>query len=347
MTLTAALAIVAGLVLAAVVAHGAWSARRAGPRQPQTLPPVERTEPTLSAPALPDAAREPPMLAIGGDVPAARQGPRIDALIDAVVPLRLESPVSGEFVLAHAPSTRRAGSKPFLLEGLDAETAQWEPVALGRRYSELQAGVQLANRSGALNEIEYSEFAQLMQAFAEHCGALIELPDMLEVAARAKELDAFASAHDAQLTVTLRSADVAWSPGYLQQVAGRHGFVPGAVSGRLVLPSGDDHHGPALLTLSYDARAALSDEPELAAVREATLSLDVPQTPESIEPFAAWQQAARALADDTGATLVDDQGHAVTLHAFNAIGQELTQMYRALEARDLAAGSPSARRLFS
>ena len=40
-------------------------------------------------------------------------------------------------------------------------------------------------------------------------------------------------------------------------------------------------------------------------------------------------------------------GHAVTLHAFNAIGHELTQMYRALEARDLAAGSASARRLFS
>jgi hypothetical protein len=37
----------------------------------------------------------------------------------------------------------------------------------------------------------------------------------------------------------------------------------------------------------------------------------------------------------------------VTLHAFHAIGQELKQMYRALEARDLAAGSASARRLFS
>ncbi|HEX6019352.1 MAG TPA: cell division protein FtsZ [Burkholderiaceae bacterium] len=346
MTLTAALAIVAGLVLAAVVAHGAWNARRAGPRQAQTMQPVERMEPVLNPPLVPDATRdEAPILAVPGAAP--RQGPRIDALIDAIVPLRLEAPVSGEYVLAHAPSTRRAGSKPFLLEGLDADSGQWEPIALGRRYSELQAGVQLANRSGALNEIEYSEFAQLMQTLADHFGALIELPDMLEVAARAKELDTFAGAHDAQLTVTLRANGVAWSPGYLQQVAGRHGFVPGAVSGRLVLPSGEDQHGPALLTLSYDARAALADEPELAAVREATLSLDVPQTPERVEPFAEWQQAARDLADDMGAALVDDQGHAVTLHAFNAIGQELQQLYRALEARDLAAGSASARRLFS
>jgi hypothetical protein len=344
-TLTAALAIVAALVLAAVVAHGAWNARRASPRQAQILQPAERTEPTLAAPAVAETLRDPPELPTGAQA-GARQGPRIDALIDAIVPLRVESPVSGEFVLAHAPSTRRAGSKPFLLEGLNAETGEWEPVASGRRYGELQAGVQLANRSGALNEIEYSEFAQTLQAFAENTGAMIDLPDMLEVAARAKELDAFAGVHDAQLTVTLRADGAAWSPGYLQQVAGRHGFVPGAVSGRLVMPSGEDH-APALLMLTFDARAALSDEPELAAVRSATLSLDVPQTPEAAEPFAAWQQAARKLADDMGATLVDEQGHAVTLHAFSAIGHELAQMYRALEARDLAAGSPSARRLFS
>jgi hypothetical protein len=344
MTLTAALAIVAGLVLALVVAHGAWNARRANPRQAQPNPPIERTEPTLVQPAA--ESRAVVVLDAPPDAAGARRGPRIDALIDAIVPLRLDSPISGEFVLSHAPGTRRAGSKPFLLEGLNAESGEWEPIGAGQRYSELQAGVQLANRSGALNEIEYSEFAQAMQAFADHCGALIELPDMLEVAARAKELDTFAGQHDAQLTVTLRANGVAWSPGYLQQIAARHGFVPGPVAGRLVQPSAEPH-APPVLVLSFDARAALSDEPELAALREATLSLDVPQTAENSEPFGGWQQAARKLADDMDATLVDDQGQTVTLHAFNSIGSELKQMYRALEARDLAAGSASARRLFS
>ena len=36
-----------------------------------------------------------------------------------------------------------------------------------------------------------------------------------------------------------------------------------------------------------------------------------------------------------------------TFRAFAAIGGELAQLYRTLEARDLAAGSPAARRLFS
>lgn len=341
MTLTAALAIVAGLVLVAILAHGVWTARRAGPRQPVPVASIERVEPMLGAAAVGPT----PKLDVPGD-PRARRGPRIDALIDAIAPLRVEAPVSGEFLLAHAPTTRRAGSKSFLIEGLNLDSGQWEPVALEQRYSELQAGVQLANRNGALNEIEYSEFAQTLQDFAEKAGAMVELPDMLEVAARARELDGFSSQHDAQLTVTLRSNAVAWSLGYLQQCAARYGFTPGAVSGRLVLTAAEEQ-APPVLVLSFDARVALAEPREHSALREVTLALDVPQTAEAAEPFAQWQQVARGLAEDMDATLVDDQGQAITLHAFGAIGQELALMYRALDARDLSAGSATARRLFS
>jgi ZipA, C-terminal FtsZ-binding domain len=341
MTLTAALAIVAGVVLALIVAHGAWNTRRASPRQPHPVVRGERVEPTLGS----GAALAPPVVEASVDA-KPRRGPRIDALIDAIATLRIEAPVGGEVVLAHAPSTRRAGSKPFLIEGLNADSGEWEPIAPEQRYGELQAGVQLANRSGALNEIEYSEFAQKLQDFAENTGAMIELPDMLEVVARARELDGFASQHDAQLTVTLRSNSVAWSLGYLQQCAARYGFVPGAVSGRLVLAAAQEH-APPVLVLAFDARVALAEQPEQSPLREVALSLDVPQTAEDAEPFALWQQVARGLAEDMDATLVDDQGEPITLHAFGAIGQELALMYRAFESRDLSAGSPTTRRLFS
>jgi hypothetical protein len=71
-------------------------------------------------------------------------------------------------------------------------------------------------------------------------------------------------------------------------------------------------------------------------MRECTLSLDVPQTDEKAEPFPAWHNAARTLSDDMDATLVDDQGQPVTLHAFAAIGTELQTSTAQLEARDLA-----------
>jgi hypothetical protein len=45
--------------------------------------------------------------------------------------------------------------------------------------------------------------------------------------------------------------------------------------------------------------------------------------------------------------MADDQGQPFTSAAFNAIEGELGRLYEALAARDLAAGSASARRLFS
>ncbi|HEV8688788.1 MAG TPA: cell division protein ZipA C-terminal FtsZ-binding domain-containing protein, partial [Ideonella sp.] len=215
-----------------------------------------------------------------------------------------------------------------------------------QRYSEFQAGLQMANRHGAVNEIEYSEFVQKIEAFAEGLNAAVDFPDMLDAVARARELDAFASQHDAQLTSVLRANSIAWSVGYIQQAAGRHGFVPGSVPGRLVLAAPEEG-APPVLVLAFDPQAALAEDPGHAALRELNLILDVPQTAEVAEPFAAWHQCARKLADDLDATLVDDQGNPITLHAFAAIGQELDRLYRALESRDLAAGSAAARRLFS
>jgi hypothetical protein len=344
MTLTIALAVLAALVLAAIVAHSAWTARQAGPRRAGTsaVSPTQRVEPSLDSgpPGTPASSHALP------ESRAARRSSRLDALIDAIAPLAVEAPVSGELALTHYPPTRRAGTKPFHIEGLNAETGEWELPALNQRYAEFQAGVQLANRHGPLNEIEYSEFVQKVQGFAEGIGARSDFPDMLDVVARARELDAFANPHDANLTVHLRAGAAAWSVGYLQQAAARHGFVAGMVPGRLVLPAPEEG-APPVLQLSYDPQAALADDPNQAAVRDVTLSLDVPQTPEAAEPFAAWQQAARALAADIDATLVDDRGQPVTLHSFAAIGTELSTLYRALEARDLAAGSAAARRLFS
>ena len=343
MTLTTALVIVAALALAALAAHGLWSTRRARPRRALAeATPVapERVEPTLGDMPAGEAGAAAPLPAV-----PRRAGARIDALIDAIATLALEAPASGEMLLAHLPSSRRAGSKPFIVEGLNATTGDWEALSLGQRYGELQAGVQLANRSGALNEIEYSEFVQKLQAFADAINAVPDFPDMLDVVARARELDAFANPHDATLSVLLRANSVAWSVGYIQQCAQRHGFVPGALAGRLVQPA-DEEGAPPVLVLAFDAQAALADDAAMAAVRELTLLLDVAQTPESVEPFAAWHAAIRALADDMDATAVDDQGRPLTLQHFAAIHEELNKLYRALESRDMAAGTAVARRLF-
>jgi hypothetical protein len=270
----------------------------------------------------------------------------LDALIDVLAPIALEAPASGEAALAALPTTRRAGTKPFAVEGQNEATQQWETPRPGQRYTAFQAGVQLANRVGALNEIEYSEFVMKAQAFADAVNGTPDFPEMLDEVARARELDQFASAHDAQLSFTLRARHAAWSPGYVQQNAARLGFVAGALPGRMVLPA-STAGAPPLLGLSFDTQAAMADDPDQSALRQVALSLDVPHVARAEQPFARMREAANALAGAMDGVVTDDNGQPIQPQALDVIGADLEKLYDTLDSRDLAAGSPLARRLFS
>lgn len=341
------LAIAGGLVLAGVVAHGAWTSRRSQPRQAD--PQAPRVEPGLGSvePAFDPGfersldGQDPSM-----PLPSVEKRPLMDSLIDVIAPITLDGPVSGDAVLAALPATRRVGSKPFAVEGLNEATQQWELPQIGQRYGVLQAGIQLANRSGALNEIEYSEFVVTAQAFADAVGGTPEFPEMLDEVARARELDNFASAHDAQLGFTLRARNAAWSPGYVHQCAARLGFVPGAIAGRMVLPATMPGQ-PPLLGLAFDAQAALSEDMDQSALRELSLSLDVAQVDRGEQPFTRMREVAESLAATMDGLLTDDNGHALSGEALDQIGAELEKLYDTLDARELSAGSTLARRLFS
>ena len=351
------LAIAGGLVLAAVVAHGAWSARKnqpklATPEVAAELPADDRTQNTATA-GLADR-QEPSFDSDGGLgslsnfalLPVLEKKPGLDALIDVIAPIAVDGMVSGEAALAAMPATRRAGSKPFGVEGLNIATTEWELPGAHQRYSAFQCGVQLANRVGALNQIEYSEFVIKTQAFADAIGGEPEFPEMGDEVARARELDQFASVHDAQLGLTLRALGTAWSPGYVAQNAARIGFVAGAIPGRMVLPA-KERGGAALLGLAFDTQAAMAEDPEQTALREVTLSLDVAQVPRSEQPFVRMRESAIALAASMGGAVLDDNGNPIGPDAMDVIGSELEQLYDTLDERDLSAGSVLARRLFS
>ena len=320
-------------------------------------PPVPQAEPfgtdterptpaSFAPPAQALAVKPAPWDEAPTELPTLEKPPVLDALIDVMAPIELESPVSGDAALAVAPTTARVGSKFFAIEGLNMQSGEWMPLRLGQRYSAFQAGMQLANRTGALNEIEYSEFVMKAQTFADALNAQVEFADMLEVVARARELDQFASSHDAQLSFTLRATRAAWSPGYVQQNASRLGFVPGVIPGRMVLPAPVIGQAP-IVVLSFDPQAAMAEDPAQSAVREINLSLDVPHVSRTEEPFARLCHAARELAKAMDGTITDDNGQPLADAALRAIDTDLRTLYNTLDARDLSAGSPQARRLFS
>ena len=335
------------LTVGAVLAYNYWVSRKSVPRQadPQ-IEPVGMgmgMEPSLA----PSSGLGDPVL--GADFASLPQPERramLDALIDAMSSIEVDHPVSGDAALAALPATRRVGTKAFHVEGCSELTGKWESLALGRRYTAFQAGVQLANRVGALNNIEFSEFVVKTQAFADAVGGSAQFGDMIEAVSHARELDQFAIGHDAQLSFTLCARDSAWSPGYIQQHAARLGFVAGVIPGRMVLPS-VVVGAPAILALTFDAQAAMADDPALTAVRDFSLSLDVPQIAREDQPFERLRESALLLCAQMDGLVTDGNGQILGAGDLDQIGRDLQQLYDALDARELSAGTPQARRLFS
>lgn len=347
------LLLIGAAVIVAVIAYNQWTTRRNAPRRSQwrgSVPAAEgdgSTEPTLAGALDPAQERLEPVLSpLDAAAVAVVETAVLDPLIDVITPLSLEHVVSGDAVLAALPRSRRVGTKPFFVEGLHATSDAWEMPRAGQRYSALQAGVQLANRMGPLNEIEFSEYVVKAQGFADVLAAAPDFPEMVQEVARARELDQFASAHDAQLCFSVRAMRAAWSPGYVAQHAAQQGFVPGVLPGRMVLPAAEGGGAPVLV-LQYETQAALAEDPEQSALREFRLTLDVPHVPRNEQAFVRMRECAKVLAQEMQGIVTDDSGQVLNDDSLDRIASELDTLYDALEERELTAGSALARRLFS
>ncbi|MFM2085263.1 MAG: hypothetical protein RLZZ237_132, partial [Pseudomonadota bacterium] len=189
--------------------------------------PAVKTEPSFSAPPAPApvhvhgepsletsavAPAAPLALAPQEEVSTASEQATslVDPLIDCLLPLSLEAPVRGEKILPVLQTLRLVGNKPVHFIGLHVN-GDWEPIVHGGVYTKMQGGVQLASRTTALNELEYSELVTRLRGVADEIGAEPEVPDMMEVMAEARNLHRFVTGHDAQLGVNLHTNGAPWA----------------------------------------------------------------------------------------------------------------------------------------
>ncbi|WP_144146439.1 cell division protein ZipA C-terminal FtsZ-binding domain-containing protein [Paraburkholderia sp. BCC1884] len=267
----------------------------------------------------------------------------VDRRIDCIVPIRLNGPVAGDKVIPLAQRLRRAGSKPVHIEG-KLEGGAWELLQNGARYEELRAAAQLANRSGALNELEFSEFVTGVQQFADALDASPEFPDMLETVAMARELDGFAAQCDAQLSINVLSDGAPWSANYVQAVASQDGLLLSRDGTRFVKL--DARQSPVFM-LQFGDTNFLRDDLTYKGGQMITLVLDVPVADEDILPFRLMCDYAKSLAERIGGRVVDDGRRPLPESALLAIEKQLMTLYAKLEQAGIPAGSPATRRLFS
>ena len=323
---------------------------------PASSKPVAKTEPSFGAPpASPAPSAAPAVFAdeVGqGDtaygmaaVPSPAQEVSaaselatslVDPLIDCLLPLSLEAPVRGEKILPVLQTLRLVGNKPVHFIGLHVN-GDWEPITHGGVYTKMQGGVQLASRTTALNELEYSELVTRLRVVADEIGAEPEVPDMMEVMAEARNLHRFVAGHDAQLGVNLHTNGAPWAISTLLVALEKQGFDV-RPDGRFVMPDGEGGH---LFSLSTNVTLAEETTPRL------TLLLDVPCVAPARDGFGAMVACARSLVGRLDATIVDDYNQALSDAALAEIAGQVQEFYQEMEAADIPAGSTRALRLFS
>jgi hypothetical protein len=284
----------------------------------------EQREPMLGAPPRPEPAAYVP----------------IDEGIHAISSITAEQPLPSERWLQALHGVRHAGRQSVVFE---ADTVLGgAPLEGAARCSTVRIGVQLANRSGPLNEIEFSEFVATLQQVAETLGATCDVPDMMETVARARALDARCAPLDALVGINIACANGMWSVAEVVEAARGFGLQPRSDQ-RLVA------YGPAaetLFVLQDGEGDVLLGERAMTTTTRVTLLLEVPRVARELHAFDQMKGVATLLAEKLGGILVDDQLHTLTESALLVIGRQLAPVYTHLEEAGAPAGSPRALALF-
>ncbi|HEY4541483.1 MAG TPA: cell division protein ZipA C-terminal FtsZ-binding domain-containing protein [Noviherbaspirillum sp.] len=349
--LQASLMIIGGTIVVGVISYNKWQEYKArksvqkafssdqddvlmGEEAPLS---AARAEPSFDEGGVaPEADETAATLPESAPAPAVAKELPIDELIDCAIALMLETPARGEKILPHLQSLRHAGNKPVHFVG-QRDDGSWEEIATGGIYYGLYAGVQLANRSGALNELEYSELITQLRQMCDQIDAEPDVPDMAEVMERARALHQFVAEYDAQLSISVRSKGAPWAINTLLAALERHGFDV-RPDGRLVMPDGD---GGVLFSLSTNVTLAEETTPRL------TLLLDVPRVAPLRDGYGAMTACARMLANRLDGEVVDDGNQPLQDAALTEIAEQVNAFYSNMEAAGVPAGSTRATRLFA
>jgi hypothetical protein len=259
-------------------------------------------------------------------------GPILDARLDCIVELPLGGPVMPDRLMTAAGALRRVGTKPVAIEA-DTGNGQWiVPTAASGALQRVRAGVLLANRTGPLNAMEFSEFEDAVTGLGVALGAGGAIvPAMSPVLDHARRLDDFCAALDALIganieTPTPLSSDelaaLAKSLGLAERGSNRYVRLGEA--------------GEVVFSLSFGERA-----------EQLTLLLDVPRAPVHEQPWKAMIDCARRCAQMTGGQLVDDAQRPLSTAQVAVVSKQLEERYDGLRRAGLAAGSSAALRVFN
>ncbi len=306
----------------------------ASAERPQTARIEDRIEPTFDGPET-------------RTVPTERATPAQPLLADStdfIVTVEASEDIDGEALIVAAAAPLAGFSKPVRLEGFNAAQAKWEPLRTGVRYTLMRAALQLVDRRGPVSDGELTTFGAGVQQAAAAAGALATVPDHGEAIAHATELDKFCGQVDILIAVHVVAAGTPFAGTKVRALAEASGLVL-EEDGRF---RRRDEEGRVLYELaSMDATPFRAEAMRSMSVSGLNLELDVPRTPDPVRAFEQFRDLARQLAQALEASVVDEKRSPVSPAAFDQIASQIQAVQRAMAARSIPPGTPSALRLFS
>jgi hypothetical protein len=300
---------------------------------------VERVEHTLDTPA-------PEALGVPEDQHAAPAGGTLDAAVDFIVEFDAPRALAALDIAHHARGLADdAFAKPVRWEGRDDARGDWRLVADDGSYRHVRAGLQLADRSGAVSEADLTAFARGAQEVALALGARCRMPGVGEGLTRAQELDRFCTDVDVLIGLSVIGSESHAFPGTKIRAAAEDAGLVFGKDGRLHC---FDDPGVELFALAnLEPMPFHVETMKVLQTRGVTALFDVPRVPPSDAAFRRFIDFAHELEQTLGGVLVDDNRKPIGQAALEAIGQELDRIHATMDERGIPAGSALALRLFT
>ncbi len=265
--------------------------------------------------------------------------------IDYAVLLKLEQAVTGRQIKEAVDRFRYTG-KPVRWRGKVDGTGAWQEVTGPTQiFSEVQVGLQLANRAGAATEVDIASFVGMVKNVAAELRAKPAFPDEAEALERAQGLDEFCSAVDLLIGINVVSTD--GTPLHATKVralAEAEGLVLGADG---AFHARNDA-GEILFSLTnQEGRPFSPEQMKTMTTTGITFLLDVPRVREGVRALERLVVVARNCSQALHGIVVDDNRKPLSDPEVKRIRAQLDEIYSRMSARGIAGGSAVAARLFS
>lgn len=316
---------------------------RAPVAQPEVAPRLEEDEDDLGYLAPPAAAFVNPTAPVEPAAAMPRMVSGLDANTEFVARLKFASPSETSYA-GLLGGLRRIG-KPVRAFGLRADGV-WEAVAANPRaaYSQMELGLQLADRGGAVAQDQLDAFCRALYTFAADAGGAVSCPDKEEALARAHDLDLFCMNVDVLMGLNVVASD---SHPFTSEAIHTQATAAGLTLERDGVYHAHDAGGHSLFTLANQEETPFPQDGRGLTTQGVTLLFDVPRVADGVNVFDRMTEFGFSLADRLSGRLVDDNGRAVGSDSLNRDRTRLQGFYDRMAQRDIPAGGERALRLFA